>query len=55
MLWKNFIKDEDGVVSMEYVVFVAFIGVVLGVGVMALFGAMSEYFGNWAEFFAGAS
>lgn len=53
MLWKNFFKKEDGVVSIEYVVFAAAVCILLVVGVGVLFNAMSDYFSNWAAFFAG--
>lgn len=49
---KDFFKDEDGVVSLEYLIFVASAGILLVVGVGLLFNAMSDYFGSWAAFFA---
>lgn len=52
MLWKNFFRDEDGVVAMEYVLFCAAIAILLVVGVGLLFTAMSDYFGDWADFFS---
>jgi Flp pilus assembly pilin Flp len=53
MLRIDFFRREDGVISTEYVVFVACIGVLLVVGVSALYNAMSAYFNSWATFFSG--
>jgi Flp pilus assembly pilin Flp len=56
MLRKNFFtEEEDGTLSTEMVVLIAAIGLVLTVGVYALFGAMSGYFNSWAKFFNGSS
>jgi Flp pilus assembly pilin Flp len=54
MLRKNFFTDEKGVVSTEYVVFVAAIATLLVIGVSGLFNAMGGYFNRWATFFAGS-
>jgi Flp pilus assembly pilin Flp len=51
----EFLKDDQGVVSVEYVIFVAAIGMLLIVGVSALFNAMSNLFGAWAGYFGGGS
>jgi Flp pilus assembly pilin Flp len=55
MLRKDFFRKEDGVISAEYVIFVAAIAILLAVGVSVLFNAMSNYFATWAGFFAGGS
>lgn len=55
MLAKEFFEQEEGVISAEFVVFVACIAVLLVVGVAALFNAMSGYFNAWAAFFAAGS
>jgi Flp pilus assembly pilin Flp len=52
---KRFLEDEQGVVATEYVIFVAAIGILMAVGVSALFGAMSNLFGAWARYFGGGS
>lgn len=51
MLWKDFLKEEDGSHMIEYVIFAGATIVLLGVGVGALMNAMSGYFGAWADFF----
>jgi Flp pilus assembly pilin Flp len=54
MLMKEFFtEEEDGMLSTEMVVLIAAIGVLLTVGVGILFKAMSDFFGNWADFFNG--
>ena len=56
MLRKNFFTgEEDANLSTEMVVLIAAIGIILVVGVTALFNAMSNYFSSWAAFFAGGS
>jgi Flp pilus assembly pilin Flp len=49
----NFLKDDQGVVSLEYLLFVAAIAIFLTVGVIALMNGMSSYFNSWAGFFSG--
>jgi Flp pilus assembly pilin Flp len=49
----NFLKDDQGVVSVEYVVFVAAIAICLIAGIVALMNGMSSYFNSWAAFFSG--
>jgi Flp pilus assembly pilin Flp len=51
----DFLKDDQGVVSLEYLLFVAAIAIILTVGVAALMGGMSSYFSNWADFFNSGS
>jgi Flp pilus assembly pilin Flp len=46
-------QDSEGVVSVEYVVFVAAIGTAMVIGVTLLFDAMSTFLGNWATYFGG--
>jgi Flp pilus assembly pilin Flp len=50
---KHFLHDDQAVISTEYVVFVAFIAVVLAAGVGVLYVAMRDFFGDWAHFFGG--
>lgn len=52
---KKFLMDDRGIVAVEYVVFVAAIGIILGVGVLALFNGMKDMFGAWAGYFGGGS
>jgi Flp pilus assembly pilin Flp len=47
----NLLEDDRGVVSLEYLLFVAAIAIFLTVGVSALMGAMSGYFNSWVTFF----
>ena len=47
----EFVKDDQGVIPVEYVVFAAAIAIILSVGVAALMGGMSSYFNSWATFF----
>jgi Flp pilus assembly pilin Flp len=55
MAIKKFLKDDQGVVSVEYVIFVAAIGIILAVGVTALFNGMKTLFTAWAGYFGGGS
>lgn len=55
MIIKRFLQEDQGVVSMEYVIFVATAAILLIVGVAALMGAMSDYFNKWATFFNGGT
>ncbi len=50
-LIKNLIRDEQGVVPAEYVVFVAALGILLAGGVFVLFNGLSALFGAWAAYF----
>ncbi len=52
---RNFYQEEQGAVVTEYVVFVAVIGVILAVGVTALFNGMSSLFNAWAQYFGAGS
>jgi Flp pilus assembly pilin Flp len=53
MTWKDFfMEEEDGTLSTEMVVLIAAIGIILTVGVSALFTGMSGYFQSWADFFS---
>lgn len=54
MLRNDFIKEEDGVITTEYVVFVACIAILLIAGVSGLYNALGGYFNRWAGFFAGS-
>lgn len=53
--FKKLLKDDQGVIATEYVLFVAFIGTVLIVGVALLFGALSGLFAAWAGYFTAGS
>jgi Flp pilus assembly pilin Flp len=55
MFLLNFLKDDQGVVSVEYILMVAAAGTLLIVGVAALMNAMSGYFNGWATFFNAGS
>jgi len=53
MLLRNFLQEEQGgPVTTEYVVFVAAIGIIMAVGVFALYNGMSAVFNAWAGYFA---
>lgn len=53
---RNFFRgDQSGAVVTEYVVFVAAIGIILVVGVAALFNGMKALFGNYAQYFGAGS
>jgi Flp pilus assembly pilin Flp len=52
MMAKKFFKeDQGGPIAAEYVIFVAAIGIILAVGVAALFNGMSDLFGAWSGYF----
>jgi Flp pilus assembly pilin Flp len=52
MMAKKFLKeDQGGPITTEYVIFVAAIGIIMGVGVVALFNGMSALFGAWSGYF----
>lgn len=49
---KKFLKeDQGGPIATEYVIFVAAIGIIMAVGVAALFNGMKDLFGAWAGYF----
>jgi Flp pilus assembly pilin Flp len=52
---RNFYEEDHGTVVTEYVVFVAVIGVVLAIGVTALFSGMTTLFTAWAKYFGAGS
>jgi Flp pilus assembly pilin Flp len=47
----DFLKEDQGEISVEYVVFVGAIAILLTAGVAALMNAMGGYFNSWAAFF----
>jgi Flp pilus assembly pilin Flp len=49
----RFIREDEGVIAVEYIVFLAGIGTVLIIGVALLFNALSTFFGSWATYFGG--
>jgi Flp pilus assembly pilin Flp len=52
MMAKKFLKeDQGGPITTEYVIFVAAIGIIMGVGVLALFNGMKDLFGAWTGYF----
>ena len=52
---KKFIQqNKGGPVTTEYVIFVAAIGIILIVGVTALFNGMKNLFNAWAVYFSGS-
>jgi hypothetical protein len=53
MFKKEFFKQEDAMLSAEYVLFVAAVLILLAVGVGVLFNSMSNYFASWEAFFSG--
>jgi Flp pilus assembly pilin Flp len=54
MTSKKFLKEEKGgPITTEYVVFVAFAGIVLAVGAGFLFNAMRDLFTTYAGYFSG--
>ena len=56
MLRKEFFtEEEDGMLSTEAVVLIAAIGIILTLGVTALFNGMNTYFNAWANFFSTGS
>ncbi len=48
MALRGLLARDEGTVAVEYVVFVAAVGVILIVGVAALFNSMSGLFEQWA-------
>ncbi len=48
---KDFLREDQGAITAEYVVFVAAIGIIMAVGVTVLFNAMKALFGAWAGYF----
>ncbi len=55
MNFKEFLREHQGVASMEYVLFVAAMGIILIVGVGVLFRALGNFFTSWAGYFGGGS
>ncbi len=53
MKGKRIIQDVRGMVSTEYVILVAGIGILMAVGVGILFSAMRNFFSSWATYFGG--
>jgi Flp pilus assembly pilin Flp len=49
----RFFKDDTGMVSTEYVILVAGVGILMAVGVGYLFNAMGNFFSAWAAYFGG--
>jgi Flp pilus assembly pilin Flp len=55
MMVKKFLKeDQGGPITTEYVLFVAAIGIIMGVGAVVLFNGMRDLFGAWAGYFGGS-
>jgi Flp pilus assembly pilin Flp len=50
---KKFLQEDRGAIVTEYVIFVCVIGIILAVGVTALFNGMRNLFGAWAGYFGG--
>jgi Flp pilus assembly pilin Flp len=48
---KDFFRQESGVVSAEYVIMVAVLGIVAAAGIWALWGALGDLFGAYASYF----
>ena len=48
---KAFLRDEGGVVSAEYVIFLAALGIICIVGILALFGGLGSLFSAYATYF----
>jgi Flp pilus assembly pilin Flp len=55
MSMKKFLHEERGSVSVEYVILVAIAAALLGLGVNAMFGALSNLFAAWAGYFGAGS
>ena len=51
MALMRLLARDEGSVAVEYVVFVAAVGIILIVGVAALFNSMSGLFKQWAQYF----
>jgi Flp pilus assembly pilin Flp len=54
MLRRNFFKEEDASVVIEYMLLAGAALILLGAGVGLAMGSMSNYFGAWAGFFNSA-
>lgn len=52
---KKFLREDDGVIAVEYVILVAAAGLVLAIGVYVMVRGMSDLFAAWAGYFAGGS
>jgi Flp pilus assembly pilin Flp len=52
---KRFLQEDQGVVTVEYVILVAAAGLVLAVGVGVMFNGMSSLFSAWSGYFGGGS
>jgi Flp pilus assembly pilin Flp len=52
MKLKRFLTEDQGVIATEYAVFVAAVGIILAVWVVALFKTMSRSLNAWANHFA---
>ena len=52
---KKFLQEDDGAIAMEYVILVAAAAMLLIVGAWTLFGALSDEFTKWADYFKGAT
>lgn len=52
---KDFLRADQGVIELEYVLFAAAIGIILIVGVGVLFNAMGNFFTTWATYFGAGS
>lgn len=51
MTLKRFLAEERGVVTAEYVVFVAAIGILLTAAAVVMFNGMANLFSAWAGYF----
>lgn len=54
MWWKNFLLDEDGTVTLEYLLLAGCVVILMAIGVSLLYSAMRDYFTAWAGFFNSA-
>lgn len=50
---RKFFQEDKGVITVEYVVFVAAIGTLMILGVTVLFNALGNFFTSWATYFGG--
>ena len=50
---RRFLREDKGVIAVEYIIFVAAIGTVLIVGVTFLYNALGTFFTSWATYFGG--
>lgn len=55
MALMRLLARDEGAVAVEYVVFVAAVGILLIVGVAALFSSLSGLFNQWANYFNSTS